>query len=77
MPNWCMNQLEIAGDASEGKRFVETNRELPAEYLPPPWEKEPRKRPTLPYFCALVPTPKEVIEMRQEETRFLAAAHNK
>lgn len=65
MPNWCMNELEISGDASELKRFVEMNMGLPAEYPPQPWEKEPRERPTTPYFCfnALVPTPKEVLEI--------------
>lgn len=65
MPNWCMNNLEVAGDVSELKRFVEANMGLPAEYPPKHKGKEPVENSNTPYFCfnALVPTPKDVLEI--------------
>ena len=65
MPNWCMNELTVTGNTEELKRFVEASMGLPADYPPQPWEKEPRTKPTVPYFSfnALIPTPKEVLEI--------------
>ena len=73
MPNWCMNELEVMGDPVELKRFVESNMGLPATYPPLPGEKEPRKKPTTPYFCfnALIPTPKEVLEIGFDAHRII------
>lgn len=38
MPNWCMNELTVSGDAEELKRFVFATQGLPAKYPPQEWE---------------------------------------
>lgn len=69
MPNWCYNALTVSGDPEELKRFVKANMGLPAQY-PPVYDKNGKyiEKPveeTVPHFCfnAMVPTPKEVLEM--------------
>lgn len=34
MPNWCMNELTVSGDAEELKRFVFATQGLPANTHP-------------------------------------------
>ena len=68
MPNWCTNELTVSGNAKEIKRFVEANMGLPAQYPLTEWEKKivgERPAEDTPYFTfnALIPTPKEVLEL--------------
>ena len=61
MPNWCMNELTVAGNPEELKRFVFSSQGLPAKYPLQEWEKKLKpdyKEPVDPYFCfnALVST---------------------
>ena len=68
MPNWCMNELTVAGNPEELKRFVFSSQGLPAKYPLQEWEKKLKpdyKEPVDPYFCfnALVSTPEPVLQM--------------
>ena len=68
MPNWCMNELTVEGQANLLKHFVFSSQGLPAKYPLQEWEKKfyhERKEPTEHYFCfnALVPTPDAVLQM--------------
>lgn len=40
MPNWCINNLSVYGNAETLEKFVFANMGLPAQYLPIPSEKE-------------------------------------
>lgn len=67
MPNWCMNELSVSGEAKELKKFVMDSQGLPAKY-PPVYKADgtilfASPEYTEPYFCfnALLPTPQEVL----------------
>lgn len=67
MPNWCMNELSVSGEAKELKKFVMDSQGLPAKY-PPVYRADgtilfDSPKYTEPYFCfnALLPTPEEVL----------------
>lgn len=69
MPNWCYNALTVSGEPDDLKSFVKANMGVPAKY-PPVYDKKGRcltdsTPKTTPHFCfnALLPTPKEVLEM--------------
>lgn len=69
MPNWCINNLSVYGNAETLEKFVFANMGLPAQYLPIPSEKEDclngQEKHNNEYFCfnALVPTPKEILDI--------------
>lgn len=68
MPNWCMNELSVSGEAAELEKFVFSTQGLPAQYPPQEWEKDRFlniQKPKETFFCfnALVPTPESVLQM--------------
>lgn len=66
MPNWCSNHLMVSGNPKVIKQFLKANLGLPAEYPHPTFSTDEEKaNETEPRFCfnALVPTPKEVLDI--------------